>query len=45
MSNQYRDISGADPEILNRGFKLAERGSICTVRPIFPEIPHENEIV
>ena len=37
--------TGADPGILNQGFKLAEGGSICAVWPIFPEIPHENEIV
>ena len=37
--------SRADPGFLNRGFKLAEGGSISAVRPIFPEIPHENEII
>ena len=38
--------SGADPGFLDRGFKSAGGGgSICAVWPIFPEIPHENEIV
>ena len=36
--------AGADPGFLDRGFKLAEGGSICAVCLIFPEIPHENEI-
>ena len=34
-----------DPGFFDRGFKLAEGGSICAVRPFFPEIPHENEII
>ena len=37
--------AGADPGFLDRGFKLDEGGSICAVWPIFPEIPHENEII
>ena len=36
---------GADPGFLDQGFKLAEGSSICAVWPIFPEIPHENEII
>ena len=39
------DSAGADPEFLDRGFRLAEGGSICAVWPIYPEIPHENEII
>ena len=38
-------LTGADPGFLDRGFKLAEGGSICAVWQIFPEIPHENEII
>ena len=38
-------VSGPDPGFLDRGFKLAKGGSICAVWPIFPEIPHENEII
>ena len=37
--------SGAYPGFLDRGFKFAEGGSICAVCLIFPEIPHENEII
>ena len=37
--------AGADPGFLDRGFKLDEGGVICAVWPIFPEIPHENEII
>ena len=39
------DQFAADPGCLDEGFKLAEGGSICAVWPIFPEIPHENEII
>ena len=44
-TNTNTNFTGADPEFLDRGFKLAEGGSICAVWPIFPEIPHENEII
>ena len=37
--------TGADPGFLDRGFQLAELGSICAVCLIFPEIPHKNEII
>ena len=41
----FSDNAGADSGFLDRGFKLAEGGSICSVWPIFPEILHENEII
>ena len=45
ISSYQYVYSGADPRFLDRGFKLAEGGSICAVCLIFPEIPHENEII
>ena len=41
LIKEYRGGS----RIFGSGFKLAEGGSICAVCLIFPEIPHENEII
>ena len=37
--------AGADPGFLDRGFKLAEGVRFVQFCLIFPEIPHENEII
>ena len=38
-------LQGRIQDVWIGGFKLAEGGSICAVWPIFPEIPHGNEII
>ena len=44
-ARELEKTAGPDSEFLDRGFELAEGGSICAVWSIFPEIPHENEII